>query len=83
VPGDWYAWCVDFQMGFTGTDSGWLTSCFDLSAYIGQDVTLTFEFGSDDTIVEAGWYLGAVRVGNDQAVPTEARSLGEIKGLFR
>ena len=83
VPGDWYAWCVDFEMGFTGTDSGWLTSCFDLSAYIGEDVTMTFDFGSDDTFVEAGWYIAAVRVGSDQTVPAESRSLGEVKGLFR
>jgi len=83
VPGDWYAWCVDFQMGFTGTDSGWLTSCFDLSAFIGQEVTVTFEFGSDDAYVEAGWYIASMRVGSDQGVPTEKKSFSEIKGTFK
>ena len=83
VPGDWTAWCVDFEEGFTGVDSGWLTSCFDLTPFMGQEVTVTLDFGSDDTFTEAGWYVAAVRVGSDQAVPTEARSLSTVKGLFR
>ncbi len=83
MPSDWTAWCVDFEEGFTGLDSGWLTSCFDLTPFMGQEVEVSFDFGSDDTFTEAGWYLAAVRVGSDQAVPTESRSLSTIKGLFR
>ncbi|MBD3222813.1 hypothetical protein GF314_16420 [bacterium] len=82
VPQDWYSWCVDEEMGFTGVDSGWLTTCFDLSAYVGQDVTLSFDFGADDFGVEAGWYIAAVRVGSDQAVPVEQESLTGIKARF-
>lgn len=83
VPGDWIAWCVDFEEGFTGLDSGWITSCFDLSAYTGQEIQVTFDFGSDDMFVEAGWYIAAVRIGTDQMVPTESQTFGRIKAMFR
>jgi len=83
IPQDWYAWCVDEEMAFTGADVGWRTSCFDLSQFIGQEIRLSFDFGSDDYGVEAGWYLAAVRVGNDDTVPVQAQSFGAIKALFR
>jgi hypothetical protein len=83
IPQDWYAWCVDEQMAFTGVDSGWLTSCFDLSSFIGQDVSLHFDFGSDDFGVGAGWYIAAVRVGSDEVVPVQLQTFGEVKALFR
>jgi len=83
IPGDWLAWCVDFEQGFTGLDSGWLTSCFDLSAFIGEEIQIAFDFGSDDAFVEAGWYISAVRVGTDEIVPTEAQTFGHIKAMFR
>jgi hypothetical protein len=82
IPQDWYSWCVDEEAGFTGLDVGWLTTCFDLGAYIGQDVTLSFDFGSDDFGVEPGWYIAAVRVGSDQAVPVAPESLTGIKARF-
>lgn len=83
VPQDWYAWCVDEQAAFTGVDVGWLTSCFDLSQYLGQEISLSFDFGSDDYGVEAGWYIASVRVGNDQTVRAQDHTFGEIKALFR
>lgn len=83
VPGDWHAWCVDFQWGFTGLDSGWFTTCFDLSAYLGQTVQVSFEFGSDDDFTEAGWYLASAKVGNDQTVPTEEITWPGVKSLYR
>jgi bacillopeptidase F len=83
VPGDWYAWCVDFQWGFTGLDSGWLASCFDLSAYIGQTIQVSFEFGSDDTFTEAGWYIASIKVGTDQVVTTEAQTWSGAKSVYR
>lgn len=83
VPGDWMSWCVDNESGFTGLESGWLTSCFDLSAYLGQEVTIALDFGSDDMFTEAGWYVAAVRVGTDEAVAAEAHTFGALKALFR
>ena len=83
VPGGWYAWCVDFENGFTGLNSGWLTSCFDLSAYLGQTIQVSFEFGSDNTFVEAGWYIASVKIGNDDPVTNERRSWDAVKSLYR
>ena len=83
IPGDWYAWCVDFQAGFTGLNSGWLTSCFDLTAYLGQTIQVSFEFGSDDTFVEAGWYLASVKVGNDSPVATQSQTWSGLKSFYR
>jgi bacillopeptidase F len=83
IPTSYTAWCVDSEEGFTGLDSGWLTSCFDLSAFAGQVIQVFFDFGSDDMYVEAGWYISAVRVGTDQAVPAESRTFGSIKAIYR
>jgi len=83
VPGDWYAWCVDFQSGFTGLNVGWFSSCFDLSAYLGQTIQVSFEFGSDDTFVEAGWYIASVRVGNDFIVENESQTWTGVKSMYR
>jgi hypothetical protein len=83
VPGDWYAWCVDLEMGFTGLNSGWMSSCFDLTPYIGQTVEVSFEFGSDDTVVEAGWYISYVKVGNDGPVVTQNRTWSGVKSMYR
>lgn len=83
VPGDWYAWCVDFEMGFTGLDSGWWTSCFDLTPFLGQTIQVAFEFGSDDMFVEAGWYIGSVKVGSDNPVSTQPATWSGIKSIYR
>jgi hypothetical protein len=83
VPGDWYAWCVDLEFGFTGLNSGWLTSCFDLTPYIGETIQVSFEFGSDDTFTEAGWYLASVKVGNDHPVATQNRTWSNVKSMYR
>jgi hypothetical protein len=83
IPGDWYAWCVDSQGGFTGLDSGWLSSCFNLSVFIGQTIQVSFEFGSDDTFVEAGWYIASVKVGNDFIVETQNQTWSRVKGMYR
>ncbi len=82
TPGDWYAWCVDLEEGFTGLDSGWITSCFDLSAFLGEDIRVSFEFGSDDSFVEAGWYIASVRLGSD-VTPVENGSWSGVKSLYR
>jgi hypothetical protein len=48
----YYAWCVDGQPGFSG-DGGldaWHYNCFDLTAFMGQEVQLRFDFGSDSSV---------------------------------
>ena len=80
---DWYAWCVDGELGFTGF-SGFepITSCFDLSAFMGEEVQLSFDFGSDSSVNYPGWYLGYVRVGGD-VVANDGTTWSAMKGLYR
>jgi len=59
----YYAYCVDGEPGWTGSSGGWRVDCFDLSAYLGQAVTLLFEMGSDASVTAAGWYIAAIRIG--------------------
>jgi len=60
----YYAHCVDSEPGWSGASDGWRVDCFDLSEYMGQEITLEFDFGADNSITDVGWYLAAVRVGN-------------------
>ncbi len=65
-----HAWCVDGEPGWTGSSGGWRVDCFDLWDYIGTDVALEFDFGSDADVTAAGWYLELIIVGGvyDEAV---------------
>ena len=48
---------------FTGVSGGWVTSTFDLSAYVGRTIWLAFVFGSDRfASANEGWYLDLVKV---------------------
>jgi hypothetical protein len=78
-----YAYCVDNEMGWTGTASGWRTDCFDMSSFVGQTGQLSFEFGSDSSVTYRGWALGYVKVGGFGVTPAENSTWGNIKGLFR
>jgi bacillopeptidase F len=74
----YYAYCVDGQPGWTGSSStpsqDWVQQCFDLSAYVGQTIQVRFDFGSDSSVSYPGWYLGYVRIGDDE-IPVELQSL--------
>jgi hypothetical protein len=78
----WYAWCVDGEPGFTGAGGLDLYNCFDLSAFMGEEVQLSFDFGSDSTATEPGWGIGYVRVGSD-VVTTDGTTWSAVKGLYR
>jgi hypothetical protein len=58
-----YAYCVDGEPGWTGQSGAWRVDCFDLSAYMGTDIQIEFDFGSDASVFAPGWYLARVRVG--------------------
>ena len=78
-----YAWCVDMQPGFSGHDpTGFFDSCFDLGDFIGEEVQLSFQFGSDSSVQYPGWYIATVLVGGD-VVATDGASWSQIKGLYR
>ncbi len=77
-----YAWCTSLEEGFTGHDAVWRIDCWDLGQFLGEEVQLEFDFGTDASVTYPGWYLAAVRVGST-TVPTDAVSWGRIKGLYR
>ena len=51
----------NLEPGYTGT-SDWTVASFDLSAYYNQNVMFRWRFGSDGSVVGAGWYIDDVVV---------------------
>ena len=78
----YYAFCVDMEAGWTGQSSTFRSECFDLSAFMGQTVELSFEFGSDSSVTYPGWYIASVMVGGTGATPVQESTWGQIKNLF-
>ena len=74
---------IPFLSGFSGNSNGWKQSYFDLSDYMGKEITFRFRFGSDiaDAPANGVWYIDEVEImdlfnyigeacvtsGNDQA----------------
>jgi hypothetical protein len=48
--------------GFNGS-GGWKATTFDLAAYAGQTVLLSFRYLSDSSVTEPGWWIDNVQVG--------------------
>jgi hypothetical protein len=79
---NFYAWCVDLEPGFTDDlNDDFVTSCFDLSAFMGEEVALEFTFGSDSSVTYPGWYLASVQVGTS-TVPVESKTFSDVKSLY-
>ncbi|MGB6409284.1 MAG: peptidase M6 [Planococcus donghaensis] len=71
--------------GFTGTNGDWTTETFDLSAYAGQDVLVSFRNLTDWGSNEAGWFVKDIQLGNFSADGTSTdafQSLGQLKGEY-
>ncbi|QHJ70427.1 immune inhibitor A domain-containing protein [Planococcus halotolerans] len=71
--------------GFTGHKLDWSTETFDLSAYAGQDVLVSFRNLTDWGYNDAGWFIKNVQLGDFSAdgSSTEAfQSLGQLKGQY-
>jgi hypothetical protein len=80
---NFYAWCVDGEPGFTGLSGTEVVhSCFDLSAFLGETVQLSFDFGSDSSVTYPGWAIFRVSVGSD-VVPVDGTTWSAVKGMFR
>jgi hypothetical protein len=77
-----YAFCVDMEPGWTDGPTTSL-DCFDLSAYMGQEVEIEFALGSDSSVSYPGWFIYYVKVGGQGGTPTEGTTWGAIKGLFQ
>ncbi len=80
--------CVGGQPGWSGfgwegPSQVWLQQCFDLSDYMGQEIVVQFDFGTDGSVMYPGWYLGYVKVGSDEVTPSDSPTWGEIKSVFR
>jgi hypothetical protein len=56
--------CVDGEPTWSGA-KGWMTDCFDLSAFMGQTISVAFEFGSNTVGTAPGWYIQRVTVGGE------------------
>ena len=80
---NYYAFCVDMEQGWTGHDIMQSLDCFDLSAFMGEEVQVSFDFGSDSSVTYPGQYLLYVKVGAAGSTPTEGTTWGAIKGLFQ
>ncbi|MFH1501808.1 MAG: hypothetical protein ABIG03_02045 [Candidatus Eisenbacteria bacterium] len=74
--------CVAGEQVFTGDSVEYVRDCFDLSAYVGEQVKVGFFFGSDDSSEYAGWYLRWLKLGSDSS-PVEESSWGSIKAMYR
>lgn len=71
--------------GFTGTNGDWAAETFDLSAYAGQEVLVSFrnltDWGSNNT----GWFIKNIQLGdfsNDGTSTDAFQSLGQLKGEY-
>lgn len=71
--------------GFTGEKTNWSTETFDLSAYEGQDVLVSFLNMTDWGSNEAGWFIKDIQLGDFSADGTSTepfQSLGQLKGEY-
>ncbi len=71
--------------GFTGEKTNWSTETFDLSAYAGQDVLVSFRNMTDWGSNEAGWFVKNIELGGFTADGTSTepfQSLGQLKGEY-
>jgi len=79
----YYAWCVDGEPGFTGYSGTEIVhNCFDLTPFLGQEVQLSFDFGSDSSANDQGWMIVDIDVGSD-VVPVQGTTWSNIKGMYR
>ncbi|WP_088008739.1 immune inhibitor A domain-containing protein [Indiicoccus explosivorum] len=71
--------------GFTGHPEDWATETFDLSAYAGQEVLVSFRNLTDWGYNDAGWFVDNIQLGefsSDGSSTEPFSSLGEIKGEY-
>jgi hypothetical protein len=71
--------------GFSGHSTEWTTETFDLSAYAGQDVLVSFRNLTDWGYNDTGWFIKNIKLGDfsSDGSSTEAfKSLAELKGEY-
>lgn len=65
--------------GITGTSNGWIDATFDLSAYAGKKITLSFNYWSDVAVAMPGFYADDITVTVDGSVVLFDDVEGELK----
>jgi hypothetical protein len=73
--------------GFTGYYDGWQRETFDLSAYTGQRVLISFRYLTDWGYNDAGWYIDNIAIPeigyyNDCSSKGDFMSINEILGQY-
>ncbi|MBU0906027.1 MAG: immune inhibitor A, partial [Firmicutes bacterium] len=71
--------------GFTGHKLDWSTESFDLSAYAGQDVLVSFRNLTDWGYNDTGWFIKDINLGDfssDGSSTDQFQSLGQLKGEY-
>ena len=64
-----------------GGRSTFVRDCFDLSAYVGEAVTVAVTFGSDSSVTYPGWYIAGVWAGAI-VTPIEDGTWSTFKSLY-
>jgi hypothetical protein len=77
----YYACHVDNQDGYMGASDGWKKDFFDLTPFMGMDVIVAFDFGSDESVQYPGWYIKWVKVYGPPEVDV-AEGLTPSRGAF-
>ena len=72
---DYQTFAIPFLSAYSGNSGGWLQSYFDLSDYLGQEVTIRFHFGTNldqNPLAEGAWYVDEIDVLDMLNYDTEA-----------
>lgn len=63
------------RQGFTAESNGYISSRYNLASLAGQSVKFRFRIGTDETVLDYGWFIDDVRIyacsgGTDNTAPT-------------
>jgi hypothetical protein len=76
--------CVTGEQAFSGDTGIFVTDCFDLTSFIGENVLVGFFFGSDSFATDdVGWYIKWLKLGTGTDTPVRPTSWGAIKAMYR
>ncbi|RFU68522.1 choice-of-anchor J domain-containing protein [Bacillus sp. V59.32b] len=73
--------------GFTGHSDGWENESFDLSAYAGQKVLVSFRYMTDWGTTEEGWFVDNIEIpeigfSSDGSSTDNFKSIDEVLGQY-
>ncbi len=68
---------------FNGNSTTFVRSCFDVSAYEGENILVGFFYGSDSSLTYRGWAIKWLKIGGTDISPVQDSSWGSIKALYR